>query len=115
MKSFLRTLLLLLLFAGSARAQDFLGFSNSNWSGITGIYYNPANIADNRMKFDMDLFGMNMYFANNYIGMKHEALKRDKSYLLPGGEKIPFVKHMRAFEDPDFQKNYLTERNNDDP
>src|ERR1700733_6989684 len=98
MRSFLRTLFIFICFISTAKAQDFLGFSNSNWSGVTGIYYNPANIADNRMKFDMDLAGVNASFANNYVGLHHAA-------LTDSGGHFPYIGN-KTFSDKNFQRDY---------
>ena len=37
-----------LLSSTSALAQPFLGYRQSNYSGVSGGDFNPANIADNR-------------------------------------------------------------------
>jgi len=80
----------------TASAQDFLGYSGSNYAGVSGIDLNPACIADNRYKFDMTLVGANFTFANNYIGLSKEAMK-NKSV---------------AFADTAFRDKYLIERIN---
>jgi len=49
--------------------QDFLGYSNSNYAGVSGIDLNPATIADSRYKFDMTLVGFSGKFSNNYLGV----------------------------------------------
>ena len=41
----------------SALAQDFSGFRQSNYSGVSGGDWNPAMIADNRMVVDITLGG----------------------------------------------------------
>lgn len=65
--------------------QDFVGFNQSNYSGVTGLFQQPASIVDNRMKFDMTLVGFNLYAYNNYIGIKKDAFKtnanNDPNYL----------------------------------
>ncbi|MCE3259276.1 MAG: hypothetical protein K0S12_917, partial [Bacteroidetes bacterium] len=72
--------LVVVLTLTASQAQDYMGFVNSNYSGITGAQINPANIVDGRMKFDMVLFGLNMNAANNYVGVKKEAFKRNGSW-----------------------------------
>lgn len=91
-------LLLLLSGALTSRAQDFLGYANSNYAGVSGIDLNPASIADSRFKFDMTLIGASFQFENNYIGLKKEAIKNKKT----------------AFEDSLFMDKYLHERTNND-
>jgi outer membrane protein OmpA-like peptidoglycan-associated protein len=46
-------------------AQRYLGIAESNWSGTNSIYLNPANIADSRHKFVIDLFSVNFGVDNN--------------------------------------------------
>lgn len=86
------------------KAQDFIGFNQSNYSGVTGVYINPANIADNRMKFDMNLFGLNLGAYNNYIAIHRDAFKRSKD---ADGKTV-----MRAFDDDHFLDNYTSAKSN---
>jgi outer membrane protein OmpA-like peptidoglycan-associated protein len=58
-----------------AGAQDFLGYSASEYAGVTAIDIQPANLADNRFRFDMTLFGFSMKAYNNYVGIKRYGLK----------------------------------------
>lgn len=100
-----------------AKAQDYLGFINSNYAGITAVHLNPANLADNRMIVDVDLIGMDMAFSNNYISIKHEALKKNNNYLSPNTSTLFsfYTKHRPAFDnDSTFEETYLTERLNGD-
>lgn len=87
------------------QAQDFTGFNQSNYAGVTGIYQQPASIADSRMKFDMTLVGLNIGVYNNYIGMDRSALKHNGSLFSPN---VQFP----AFDDKKFADNYLTEKSN---
>jgi outer membrane protein OmpA-like peptidoglycan-associated protein len=68
--------LMILVFV--SRGQDFQGIQSSNYAGILGVYSNPANIADNRMTFDMTLIGLNFVADNNYVGVKRKSLKHTK-------------------------------------
>jgi outer membrane protein OmpA-like peptidoglycan-associated protein len=65
----------MLLFGKVTIAQDFLGLQSSNYAGVTGIYSNPANIADNRFVVDVALIGFHFNFDNNFVGIKRSALK----------------------------------------
>lgn len=49
----------------AASAQRYLGISEGNWSGTNSIYLNPANIADSRQKFVIDIFSLNFGVDNN--------------------------------------------------
>jgi outer membrane protein OmpA-like peptidoglycan-associated protein len=108
---------LLLLMMGtlflSAPAQDYLGFINSNYSGITGAMINPANIADNRMVVDVNLLGLNLTAANNYVGMKRSALAHKGSYFSAVGRLMKGdPEAFPAFNDKDFQSKYLVDTYN---
>ena len=56
---------LLLLASFGSNAQRMMGIATSNWSGTNGMYLNPANIADSRTKFSIDLFSVNFGIDNN--------------------------------------------------
>src|SRR4051812_7802596 len=88
-------LFLLFIISLTSAGQDYLGFVNSNYAGITGAQINPANIVDSRMRVDVNLAGLNFNIANNYIGIKREALTNP-----------------RNLKTSDFQKEYLTDVNN---
>ena len=49
-------------------SQEYLGVNQSNYSGALGVDFNPANIADNRMKVDLFL-GASFTGHNNYLYM----------------------------------------------
>ncbi len=49
----------------NASAQREFGIATSNWSGTSSLYLNPANIADNREKFSVDLISINVGADNN--------------------------------------------------
>ncbi|HYG50941.1 MAG TPA: DUF5723 family protein [Flavobacteriales bacterium] len=86
-----------------SNAQDMLGFMNSNYAGVTGLYLQPASIVDSRFRTDISLFGVSVNAYNNYIGLKPDALIRDGGLF-----KGPYP----AFADTAFQDKYLYERSN---
>jgi Family of unknown function (DUF5723) len=47
-------------------SQQWLGISSSNYAGTYSIYSNPANIADSRYKFFLNIAGANAEVINNY-------------------------------------------------
>ena len=73
--------ILLLVFSAlylvGAQAQDLLGISSSNFGGLSSVYINPANLADNRLKFEIQLGGTGFGFANNFMGFKPSYLVRE--------------------------------------
>ncbi len=79
--------ILLLVFSAlylfGAQAQDLLGFSSSNYGGLSSVYINPANLADNRLKFEIQLFGTGFGVANNFMGFKPSYLVRDGGLTSP--------------------------------
>jgi outer membrane protein OmpA-like peptidoglycan-associated protein len=103
-----KLLLAVLSIAGLAvQAQDYLGFINSNYCGITGAYINPANIVDGRMRFDMTLGGVSVYGINNYIGVKKtDIIDKEGSFwksLIHSGK----ADTSSAWKDDRFQQHYL--------
>ncbi|MBI2722702.1 MAG: OmpA family protein [Bacteroidetes bacterium] len=67
-------ILSLITLFSAIKAQDFMGLQTSNYAGVIGVYSNPANIADNRMKVDIVLAGLNFAAENNYAGVKRSAI-----------------------------------------
>jgi outer membrane protein OmpA-like peptidoglycan-associated protein len=65
MRKFTLALSLAAMLPVIANAQRYLGVATSNWSGTNGVYLNPANLADSRHKFTVDLFSLNMGLDNN--------------------------------------------------
>jgi Family of unknown function (DUF5723) len=67
MKKIFSVLMCGVLLFGNAKAQYYLGLATGNWSGSNSLYINPALSADNREKFSIDLFSVNVG-ANNNLG-----------------------------------------------
>lgn len=106
----LMMLLAACLCCAAGYAQDYLGFINSNYSGITGAQLNPANIADSRFRVDVTLTGFNLNAANNYIGLQRSAFDHEGTIISAirramKGDPDAFP----AFRDPNFQSNYMVE------
>ena len=51
------------------KAQSYEGLLTDNFNGVHGIISNPANIADSRLRLDINLLGVSTYFGNNYLGI----------------------------------------------
>ncbi|MDF2436792.1 MAG: OmpA/MotB domain protein [Bacteroidota bacterium] len=94
MKKTVLVFLSVLFFAATSSAQDFLGYINSNYSGVTGVDLNPANVVNSRYKVDVTLVGASLTAYNNYVGLKRSALKKSND----------------AFNDTSFAEHYLTPR-----
>jgi len=97
----------------SVKSQDYLGFINSNYCGITGAYINPANIADNRMRFDMTLGGISFYGINNYVGIKRKDIIAQDGKFWKSLINTAKGDTGTAWNDDQFQQKYLN--NVDDP
>ncbi|MFD2100629.1 DUF5723 family protein [Flagellimonas iocasae] len=59
--------LLLILSTGISHAQSYVGFLEDNYSGVHKVISNPAEIADSRLKLDVNLFGVSSFVGNDYI------------------------------------------------
>jgi len=55
----------LILSSVSADAQYDFGIATSDWSGTNQLYLNPANIADSRERFTVDIASLNAGLYNN--------------------------------------------------
>ena len=75
-------------------AQTFPGYRTGNYTGVNGVVFNPANIADNRFKWDVNIFAINGFVGNDQSGLKFNDISRSlnadslKSKLLQGNQKI---------------------------
>jgi outer membrane protein OmpA-like peptidoglycan-associated protein len=98
-----KTLLALSLTAAgiSLQAQDYIGFNQSNYAGVSGVYNQPASIVNGRDKFDMSLIGVSFYAYNNYVGINNKA------FCQPFG---PGPGGFHNFADPNFQKDFMVTR-----
>jgi len=63
-------LLPLLFVAAITSAQEFPGFRSGNYSGVNGVFFNPASIADSRYRFDVNIFSIHAMVGNNRAGFK---------------------------------------------
>jgi hypothetical protein len=72
MSRFLLFISLFLPFAISA--QEFLGYTHSNYAGIVGAQHNPASLADSYYSLDILLVGFGVEAANNYVGVKRKDI-----------------------------------------
>ena len=56
-------------------SQDWLGINTSNYAGISNVFSQPASIADNRLKFDMNLASINFSLGNNFFAFNPALLR----------------------------------------
>lgn len=68
--------ILLCLSVITASAQIFPGYRTSNYSGVNGVFFNPANIADNRYKWDINLVSVNGFVGNDQNELSFKDITR---------------------------------------
>lgn len=54
----------------AGNAQDFPGYRFGNFTGVNGVFFNPANIADSRYRFDINLFSVSTFVGNDQAAFK---------------------------------------------
>jgi len=71
-----------------AHAQEFLGYSPSNYVGVYGVDLQPASIVDSRLAFDITFpfVGLNVDFNNNFL--KNNILKLDTNFTKITKDKV---------------------------
>ncbi len=67
--------LLSTLFATVAGAQEFPGIRTGNYTGVGGAFTNPANVADSRHSWSVNLLGFHAAVGNNNASFKLDDLK----------------------------------------
>lgn len=105
-QNYVVTVLSLLLLSFSANAQDWLGLGQMNYSGVTGLEINPANIADNRYKLDVQLAGLTVGAYNNYFGVK----RADWSDTSKTNSADFFTNYVEWRDDNDTKSAYVNNR-----
>ncbi|PBQ31024.1 hypothetical protein CNR22_04315 [Sphingobacteriaceae bacterium] len=63
------------LISGESFSQDYFSYGASNFAGINQIFSNPAAAADNRIKLDVVLTGLDFTFNNSWFNINRAALK----------------------------------------
>jgi outer membrane protein OmpA-like peptidoglycan-associated protein/roadblock/LC7 domain-containing protein len=99
MKQILQISLLAILSFG-ANAQDFLALSTGNYAGVTGVAMQPASIADNRYKFDINLFSTSLGFKSNFIGF-------DRSFAVANKFDLGSIDNFYDFRNKTLSKQVL--------
>lgn len=75
----MRKVLLLSLFlnvCGLVQAQDFSGYRAGNYTGVNGVFFNPAHIADSRYRWDFNLFSVSTSVGNNRASFSLDNVAR---------------------------------------
>lgn len=79
MKRFITIILFVLSGVASVSAQSFPGYNTGNYTGVNGVFFNPANIAGSRYRWDFNLFGFDALVENNAASFKLQGIKNDIS------------------------------------
>jgi outer membrane protein OmpA-like peptidoglycan-associated protein len=80
-----------------AQSQSYIGFLEDNYSGVHGIITNPANIADSRLKMDINLVGISALYGNDYIGFNLSDAFSNYSNVFDEAKTYPSTKNFLAF------------------
>ena len=70
-------------------SQDYFSYGGGNYSGLNQVIANPAAAADNRLKIDIILAGLDVNFNNSWFGIKRSALSYTGSITKPKSIKFP--------------------------
>ena len=90
MKRILCLAITLAMLTSGLRAQIFPGYRTSNYNGVNGVFFNPANIADNRFKWSVNLVSANAFVGNDQSKLAFRDISRSfkgdslKALLLRG-------------------------------
>lgn len=58
----------------NSNAQNYAGYSTSNFIGVNGVFFNPGNVVDSRYKWSVNLLSANVDVANDYATLKTTGL-----------------------------------------
>ncbi|MBC7536118.1 MAG: OmpA family protein [Ferruginibacter sp.] len=80
-------------FLAFAQQSSFPGYRSGNFTGVNGVFFNPASIADSRYRWDFNLASINIGVGNNNAAYKLSAFKDIsgddlKNKLLSGSKRI---------------------------
>jgi outer membrane protein OmpA-like peptidoglycan-associated protein len=94
MKKCYLVLFFVLITIGVIKSQTFPGYRTGNYTGVNGVVFNPANIADNRFKWDVNVFAINGFVGTSQSGLRFKDITRSfnadslKSKLLRGNDHL---------------------------
>jgi hypothetical protein len=66
----LLSIVVLLFIITTAQAQSFIGYSSGNYTGVNGVFFNPAYAANSRYHWDFNLVQVNASVYNNAVSYK---------------------------------------------
>src|SRR3954451_20735568 len=71
------SIVVLLLIITTARAQSFIGYSSGNYTGVNGVFFNPAYSANSRYHWDLNLLQVNASVYNDAVSYKLSSLTKN--------------------------------------
>ena len=91
--------LLLTVYRLTAFSQSFIGYGYDNYSGVNGMILNPANLADNKYKVNVNLFAISAMAGNNayemdrgkFFGFKFSGLAEGKGFYKSSNTDYKYV------------------------
>jgi len=69
-------LAILCLCVFSGYAQTYPGYRTGDYTGVNGVFFNPANIADSRYKWDINVFAIDGFVGTNKSGLRFSDITR---------------------------------------
>lgn len=75
-------------------AQTYPGYRTGSYTGVNGVFFNPANIADSRYKWDVNIFAINGFVGTSQSGLRFSDITHSfsadslKSKLLRGNAHV---------------------------
>lgn len=87
MKKTLTKLILLwcICYFTNSHAQNYIGFSADNYSGVHGVIFNPSSIVDSRFRTDINLISGSAFLGSDYFSLDlNSALKATDGFNLDG-------------------------------
>ncbi|UAY52909.1 DUF5723 family protein [Ferruginibacter albus] len=75
------------LFFTNVFSQTYSGYNTSNYTGVNGVFFNPANIADSRYSWDVNLLSVNATVATDYASIQSSKIIS----ALKGENIAPFI------------------------
>jgi len=93
-KQFLTIACMITLLTSISYAQTYPGYRTGNYTGVNGAFFNPANIADNRFQWNINLAAINGFAGTDQGGIKLSDITNNfdannlKSKILKGHSQV---------------------------
>ncbi|KAA5534811.1 hypothetical protein F0919_09390 [Taibaiella lutea] len=111
MKNILLISVLILASTGNSFSQDYLGLSSGNYGGIQSVMLQPANVADSRYQFEVNLVSTSLSFHNNYVGLSRSFFTQN-FFSFKGYDNFSDFKAKELRKDDYLRENVFVKANN---